>query len=382
MNVLKLLFNPIFLLAAGLHAGLLLIPVAGGSSEGLVPAPDPEGESITVTRIPPKVAKPVKPGTGQTAQANRPATNPATTTPVAATVGKPTTGTNTQQRAQGNSRTQGGQQHSGVSRDSSVSGSRSNSSSRIRSNRRSNRDNSSNQTARNTPAPGLPDLPSNRDTSNNVPVTVPSETPSTQSPPTLIALKNGATSQGVPQLLRDFLARLQYSLQETRDSITTEAQQAWLAELEANQPGIDISNPQELEKALEINYPLVIESNGPRQINSCLNPLPKKGLIGAVVDENGKLAAEPTLLRSSGYPILNDIALNEIKDYSEFPDENTQKIYTIPVEVKYNEEACVSLTKLGVVPPVTTNERRTPPTPPEGSRNFLEEDDSPSPFGR
>ena len=380
MNVLKLLFNPIFLLAAGLHAGLLLIPVAGGSSEGLVPAPDPEGESISVTRIPPKAAKPAKPGTaGQAAapKANLPATTPATTTQ-APTSSKPTTGTNNnQQRSQSNTRSQSGQQRSSGS--GSSSNRASNRGSQTNGSRRNNRNNRSNQTARNNQPPGLPDLPNNTNTvPNTVPVTVPSEG-STQKAPTLTALREGADSQGIPSLLKDFLTRLQYSLQETRDLATAEAQQAWLAKLE-EEPGIQVSTPQELEKALEINYPLTIEDNGPRLINSCLNPLPKTGLIGIVVDENGKVTTEPMLLRSSGYPLLNDIALGNIKDYKEFPDSNAQKIYTVPVEVKYNEEACVSLAKLGVVPPEP--ESRTPPTPPEGSRNFLEEDDSPSPFRR
>ncbi|MBX2865426.1 MAG: hypothetical protein KTR27_17890 [Leptolyngbyaceae cyanobacterium MAG.088] len=377
MNVLKLLFNPIFLMAAGLHAGLLLIPVAGGSSEDLVPAPDPEGESISVTRIPPKADQPAKPGTGPSAapQGNRP-TTPTTTTQVAAIPGKPpSTSANRQQPTQGNSTRSQGSQRSSNGRNASTNSNGSNSSGRT-----SRNSSSSSQTARNNSPSGLPDLPSN--TPNSVPVTVPSEGAAVQKPPTLTALSEGINSQRVPQLLKDFLARLQYSLQDTRDLATAEAQSAWLAKLEAEQPNLDVSAPQALEKAIEISYPLTIEDNGPRQINGCLNPLPKTGLIGVVVDEDSQIIGEPTLLRSSGYPLLNDMALGKMKDYAEFPNETTQKIYTVPVAVNYDAEACVSLTKLGVVPSETTTETSDPPIPPEGGRNFLEEDDSPSPFGR
>ncbi|MBT9313863.1 hypothetical protein IXB50_00290 [Leptothoe spongobia TAU-MAC 1115] len=377
---MKLLFNPIFLLAAGLHAGLLLIPVAGGSSEGLVPAPDPEGESISVTRIPPKAAKP---SAGQTvapkATANRLATARPATTTQAPTGGKPGTDSNNQQK-RSQARSQGGQQRSTSSGSSSNRGS--NTGSRTTNNRSNSRNNRSNQTARNTPTPGLPDLPNNTNTgSDPVPVTVPTGESATQKPPTLTALRDGTDAKAVPRLLKDFLARLQYSLQETRDVATAEAQQAWLTTLEG-QPDIQVSAIHELEKSLEISYPLMLEDNGPRQLYRCLSPLPKTGLVGIVVDATGEIATEPTLLRSSGYPFLNDIALGKIKDYSEFPDEAVQKIYAVPVEVKYNEDACVSLAKLGVASPETTTQPRTTPTPPEGSRNFLEEDNSPSPFRR
>lgn len=319
MNFLKVLFNPIFLLAVGLHAGLLMIPVAGGSSEDLVPAPDPEGESITVTRIPPKRNKPAS-GAGQTPpKANRPAT-----VGQAASVRKTAARSNQPSSQSAQSRSRGGQRSSR----NSASGSSGDSPS---------------TPSQNTPAspadgPGLPDLLD--EAPNRVAVTVPSDALANQAAPTLIALREGADTRSVPQRLQDFLARLQYSLQGTRD--VAAAQAAWLGKLE-EQPAV-LSSPQELEIPLEISYPVTIaEEEGPRQIYTCLSPLPKQGLIGAVVDANGAIAGEPTLLRSSGYPFLNDVALKKIQDYADFPTENTQKIYTVPFDVKYDEDACLSL---------------------------------------
>lgn len=325
MNFLKVLFNPIFLLAVGLHAGLLMIPVAGGSSEDLVPAPDPEGESITVTRIPPKRDKPAKPSTSQSSSsANRLATVGQTASSKKATAAASARSQSTQPRSQG------GQSSSN---DSSTNGGENPSSS-----------NSQNTPAASTDGPGLPDLPD--ETPDSVPVTVSPDETANQEAPSLIALREGVDTRSVPQRLKDFLARLQYSLQGTREVESTQA--AWLAKLEEQSAGL--SSPQELEKPLEISYPVTItEDEGPRQIYTCLSPLPKQGLIGAVVDAEGAIAGEPALLRSSGYPFLNDVALQKIQDYENFPTENIQKIYTVPFNVNYDEDACLSLADISAV---------------------------------
>ncbi|MEM1240342.1 MAG: hypothetical protein AAGI45_10925 [Cyanobacteria bacterium P01_H01_bin.26] len=319
MNFLKLLFNPIFLLAAGLHAGLLLIPVAGGSSEDAVPAPDPEGESITVTRIPPQQTQPSNPGS----TAARP--SPATATQTAA--GGGAAARTVQQQRANRRRPQGGQPANGGS---------------VPPNQDSS---SSTQVARNSQTddapPGLPALPDSSEPSG----AAPPEESTPQAAPTLTALKDGAGSQTVPDLLKVFLARLRYGWLEARDVAAMEAKQAWLADLE-EQPEIQVSAPEELAQPLSISYPLMVDYNGPREIRSCLNPSPMAGLIGVVVDTNGAIATEPTLLRSSGYDFLNDVALDRIKDYSEFPTGGSQKAYMVPVEIDYSEETCVDLADL------------------------------------
>ncbi|MEM6256277.1 MAG: hypothetical protein AAF821_25470 [Cyanobacteria bacterium P01_D01_bin.156] len=315
MNVLKLLFNPVFLLAAGLHAGLLLIPIAGGSSEEVVPAPDPQGESITVTRIPPK----------QTAAA------PSTVRPPAQVVRQSSPGSpNRQPRS--------GQRPSTpeLAAPTATSGNT--------RNRQAARDRNNN------PAPGLPELPA---TSGNppgqVPVTTPPSNPSlTPSAPTLTALRDGVGSRAVPELLTSFLARLRYSLAGTRDGAAEEAKQAWLAQL-ADQPGIEAAPPQDLEETLTIGYPITVEhQGGPRRIQACLSPHPQPALLGVVVNQTRDLVVEPTLLRSSGYEFLDTAALSAVEDYAYFPGvtSESQQIYTIPVAVDYDAEACVDLAQL------------------------------------
>ena len=321
MNVLKLLFNPVFLLAAGLHAGLLMIPVAGGSSDEIVPAPDPEGESITVTRIPPNTqpATPSEPTSAPRPAGATAVRQPATTPPV---------------NQQGQQRQQQGQQRrsqtSQNSRDRTAS-SDNRRQANNQSNRRANRD-SDNEVAV-LPANNSPTPPS-----DNTP-----RTQTEQTPPTLVALKDGAQAQEVPKPLQNFLARLRHSILRTTEPEVEDAKQAWLVSLN-EQPEIQVSEPQELDKSVEINYPLI--ADGSRRFLSCLTPAPEKGLVGVVVNPDGAIAIEPTILRSSGYGFLNDIALDKLKDYQEFPDEDTQKLYTIDIEVDYDKDACISLSDL------------------------------------
>lgn len=343
MNFVKLIFNPIFLLAVGMHAGLLLIPVAGGSSDDIVPAPDPEGESITVTRIPPQSTTSAKPNAGPGAKPNRPTTTalPRGATARTATASRPTTATTgeanqRQPRSQGSSRPQGQRSASRPSANGSN-----------RSNTAGNSNNQASQSATNTPntSPGLPDLPGGSlpDDGDNAPSTVPVET--VPAKPDLVALREGAQSQDVPNLLQQFLARLHHSVLRTTEPEAEEAKRLWLESLE-QQPGLPVSAPEALETSLKLNYPLTTEEAAPRRLRSCLNPLPVKGMVGVVVGANGEMTTEPTLLRSSGYGFLNDIALEKIKDYDDFPEESVQKIYTVDVEVDYDKATCVDLAKL------------------------------------
>ncbi|MEM9266565.1 MAG: hypothetical protein AAGA46_13675 [Cyanobacteria bacterium P01_F01_bin.13] len=335
MNFLKLLVNPIFLLAAGLHAGLLMIPVAGGLSDEIVPPPDPEGESITVTRIPPAKVQPTRPGA-----ATGPTTAPQTAArPVATGVTRVRPATSSQQQQA--SRSQDGRRSNDrtVSRDSS--------SSRAGSTRSSNRSNRSESASRDSSdelavlSPPVNDSnAANPSPSNNTP-----RPSAIQEPPTLAVLREGIQSQGVPKLLQDFLARLSHSVLKTTDPEVEEAKRIWLDEL-ADQPGLDVSSVQALDKPLQISYPLTVEYHGPRQLRRCLSPLPKAGLVGVIVDSNGAIATEPTLLRSSGYEFLNDIALDKIQAYADFPEASSQQIYTVDVEVDYDKNACVDLAKL------------------------------------
>jgi hypothetical protein len=76
-------------------------------------------------------------------------------------------------------------------------------------------------------------------------------------------------------------------------------------------------------------------------LQPCLDPRPRNGLIGAIVAD-GKLLTEPDLLVSTGYPLMNDRALQRVQTWN-FSTVERPTAYRFMVEVVYQEEACIDL---------------------------------------
>ncbi|MEM9804699.1 MAG: hypothetical protein AAF959_05420 [Cyanobacteria bacterium P01_D01_bin.56] len=376
MNVLKILFNPIFLLAAGLHAGLLLIPVAGGSSEEIVPAPDPEGESITVTHVPlKKTAKGAADKKASGAQAEKAGSKKNASKPNADTASRSRSG-------------------------SSNSGGRSNSA-RQTTPRNVSREISSlgNGSGRgSTPKPSSERPSVNRDNNSSRAVRPIVIEPvsrlglSQQERQDLLAklIEEDEASSGLATLrtwIQGFWQRYYiYTEKGVTDEAVEEAEKRWLTML-GEQAGVILSTaPEPLEQALTIDYPLRIAGgDGPKLLSRCLDPVPKDGLIGVLVSSDGRVLPESSIvLRSSGYGVLDDIALNAVQDYDFFPVASDLQVHTVKVTLNYDDKACVSLANLGVKPLESeTAEANEIPVPPSGGRNPLEEAEGEiNPFAR
>lgn len=372
MNVLKILFNPIFLIAAGLHAGLLLLPIAGGSSEKIVPAPDPQGESITVTHIPLQKKSTDRDKEASGEQPQKKGQPPKTDNQ------KPSSGTGSNDSGRGNN---AGSRQRPRNIDQELG--------RLPANR-SNPPNLS--TPSNSRQQSSPSRPSNnppseaRNTAPDLPQLLPSEKRQTL----LARLLN--QKDGVRQVPTDFLnwligfnRRYRYSDRGTTDAAVDMAKVNWLTTLDT-QAGLTVSaSPAPLTTPLTISYPLTVDTaRGPLALRRCLTPLPEEGLLGLIVDAEGGVVFEsPTLLRSLGYPLLDELALNAVKGYGDFPEAASPQAHTVKVTVDYDENACVSLTKLGIPPVETAADSNETPTPPSGSRNPLEEaEGEPNPFAK
>ncbi|MCS6812805.1 MAG: energy transducer TonB [Cyanobacteria bacterium] len=83
----------------------------------------------------------------------------------------------------------------------------------------------------------------------------------------------------------------------------------WLTELQANGVGADSPNSWQ---------PLPIKVKAPSAAKSIVEKAerPIKVVLGVVVDGEGKLVSDPTLIQKSGYPLLDTAALEEAKNYS------------------------------------------------------------------
>lgn len=371
MNFLKILFNPIFLLAAGLHAGLLLIPVAGGSSEELVPAPDPEGESITVTRIAPQ--KKAKGADAKTASGQAPKAG----------------NTNSSASKKGNS---------------------ANSSQERRKKGRNTTEEinelpSPGNVVLVTP-PGPPPITGSSSSSDNgqdnvVDTTDDSNTANQPSLPreleqkdrqdllaVLASRKEEGNLRDAPEILLNWFSRFRvrygYSGKGTSEEDVKLAQENWLATL-GEKGNLSLSEvPQPLDNSIKVEFPMLIEDEdgvGPTTFRRCLVPEPQDGLLGVVVDEEESIVGASTLLRSSGYRLLNELAFEAVKAYEDFPDENSHQAYTITVKVDYDKSTCISLEMLGIEPLKSEEPIEANSTSLKEPRNPLEEEaDEPSAF--
>ncbi|MEM8809122.1 MAG: hypothetical protein AAGF01_24140 [Cyanobacteria bacterium P01_G01_bin.38] len=333
MKLLKAI-HPIFLLALGLHAALLMIPISGSSDE-VVPAPDPEGETISVTRIPTEDDK-------KAAAAVNPATSPQT---VAA---KPAQSNRPAQQAQSGTPRNNAQQRGQSGRSANGASNRANG----RNARGSDADNR-NATNRNVDeeianldnASSPPPPPTETSPVNAVPPAPPQE------PLTLAALLEKA-KRPVPERLKDLLALFstayRYQAEQTHEAAETQARQTWLTGIR-DRTGIAVE-PEPLETPVKIPYPLEREDSFLQKYGdyeydldfvACLKEAPQPAVVGIAFDQAGAIAhQDPVILRSTGYEFLNQEALERVKQYQGFPREKAQKAYTIDVEIDHDDERC------------------------------------------
>ena len=323
MEFLKSLFNPVFLLAAGLHAGLLLIPLSG-ASERSVPAPDPEGESITVTRIPPQ---------GDRSQ-------PATTPPVPLTPAAPQP-----VRPQPLRRAVAPVPARAVAAGSS---------SRADGRRVAASDTNAQPTSAaeqgglaalpstTSPAPPVPPSTSPRPVSASPDPAVPA--PAEQDPPPLSALQSGVTSRAASTLkeLRAIFTdlRQRYTYSE-RAMALRRAEKEWLDQVN-DLSGAPLAAPEELTLANAISYPLEArEQLTISRWSQCLDPAPEDAVVAVAFDRTGAPLALPQVLRSSGYEALDQLALAAVETYGGFGEPLRSKTFVATVEIAQNESACI-----------------------------------------
>ncbi len=324
--------RPLFLLVLGAHAALLAIPISGASDE-LVPAPDPEGDTITVTRIPPQedaaAAKAGSPApAGHRAAQPQPtvtAAKPAAAPAQPATADRATT----QQRRQTTTRRSSG----------SASGSES-------ANNRGDTSNSSSATPtseNSADAGGLGPLPEERE-----PATPPPPRTTDSAETSLIAaLQTGArqgNAEALTALIASFNTAFTFNNIQTTPSDEVDKTNAWLEQLQQETGNANLTE-QALTTSLKIPYPLEetigFERNEwayDRDFVGCLSQAPNPATVGLYFDQQGELVDEPVLLRSSGYRFLDTEAQARAERFAGLPEDRSGKAFTVPIEVEYSED--------------------------------------------
>jgi len=135
---------------------------------------------------------------------------------------------------------------------------------------------------------------------------------------------------------RDLRARLQHSDEQTTDAEISTASQAWRQSAQETLGETPLTTVPE---------PLTVEI--PYELRICLTPPPAPGLVGLVrlpVEDPDDLGISTTLLKSTGYPFLNETALEAVKTKASAADPplSVGTLYQVVVNVNYDSKTCVS----------------------------------------
>lgn len=295
----QILWAPMLLASLGLHGLLLLLPAS--SEDVVIPPPDPEQDSVAITRIPPAGS----PDAAATATAPLAAVAPranAVPQPVAA------------------------QPNSAPGRPPSVTQPRP-------------------AAARPAPSGSRPAPAANGAAAAPTPPAATPPPPPPSAPATSRPLFDAAMGERLLayvaslNLPQDQVDRATESIQNrfgfnaaavTRDALSTNQRQ-WEAEIR-QETGIADLTPELDRTSFSTVYPQRV----------CLTEDPGEVRIGALVNPDGTWRGEPTLLRSSGYGALDRKALQEIKTHEFAPGDGIRaQVLTVSTSVSYGTRPCL-----------------------------------------
>ncbi len=320
----QVLLAPMLLASLGLHGLVLMLP-AGSSDEAMIPLPNPEQDSVAITRVPPAGESEIAtPGAGATAGATPTAVAPGAPLGTTGAAGVPVNAVRSAPSAQ--------------------------------------------RTAPAAPAPANR-VPRPASRSSTPPPSTAAQTPPTlapttpapapptaaTTPPPATALAAPAASQPlfegdlgerlqtyvaslnlpqerIDQLLTAIAQRLVYSDINTSDADYSQNLSQWQQAVRA-ETGLTSLTPEAAPAELPITY----------YQRACLSEGPGTAQVGVIVSPVGSPRREPVLLRSSGYGIVDAKALRTVADH-QFPRGGEVKAYTVtlPTEVDHGPSDCLT----------------------------------------
>lgn len=145
------------------------------------------------------------------------------------------------------------------------------------------------------------------------------------------------TNEGRPATIPpEAIARLQAERQRLRELYAYDATGTTETEITA---AIEAWSEKTLKPLGKSWKNLTLRPSYPNE--ACPRKLQGVVAIGVVADAEGKLTAEPTLLQSSGYKLLNQAALAAIQAYEFEPTGETQP-YLVSLPFEFSEDACAA----------------------------------------
>ncbi|MFH7244942.1 MAG: hypothetical protein ACHWZW_19070 [Spirulina sp.] len=319
------LIAPMLLASLGLHGLILLVPT-GASQDAAIPPPDPEQDSVAITRIPPtNPAEPdgddvaaTRPPMGQTP----PGQSPAAPVGGIARIQRPTTGSTAGSSARSTAASQP---------TSSRTPSRT-------ASRQSGRSSSPSRSQANTPAPGSASgadrpaspAPASPTPQPSAPPVSATPAPTTNSQPLTPSdlraqLQAYAAELNLPQGRIDRLAanlrqRFSYNAAASAEEVLPINQTQWQDQIRQATGLADLT-------ATPLPDPLAMVY---RQ-RVCLTPAPGPVKVGLLANPDGTQAEDPVVLQSSGYGAVDTRAIRAATDHT-LPRADQPKAYILTVD--------------------------------------------------
>jgi hypothetical protein len=303
------LLAPMLLASLGLHGLVLMLPA--GSSDEVIPPPDPEQDSVAITRVPPPAVpanSPTQPVAGLSPAAPLPAqTQPRPSQPLAQSP-------------------QTAAPRSAAPRPAAP------------------RPRSSPPSSTATPPNSAPN-PSSSDSTPSPPAQPPAVVPSPDAAQPSRPLFNSELGEGlmayaaalnvplaqVDRLRASIQDRFGYAYAATTDEAYSTNQSQWEASIQQETGLADLGVERD-RTDFSVTYPQRV----------CLRHEPGEIRLGVLTAADGRPQPTPVVLRSSGYGALDDRALQAVMEHT-FPATGAMKAYTVTVntQVDYGRHPCL-----------------------------------------
>ncbi|MFQ4138597.1 energy transducer TonB [Nodosilinea sp. PGN35] len=293
----QILLAPMLLASLGLHALVLMLPA--GSENVVIPPPDPEQDSVAITRVPPAGESELSQGaTASTVVPTAP--GPVFGAPLAAPL------------------------NPGVPAGARVSPAAP--APAARPAQRASRQGASTQTAQ--PPAAAP--PAAAPPSEPPPATTPPPSPPAASQPlfegevgdrlrTYVAGLN-LSSERIDALTAAIRQRVTYTAEATTDAAFGQNLSQWQQTIR-EQTGLTDLTPEPAPEDLAVTYVQ----------RACLSETPGPVQAGVLVSPTGSTRSQPVVLRSSGYGAVDDHALRAVTAHR-FPPAGEARAYTVTVD--------------------------------------------------
>ncbi len=173
----------------------------------------------------------------------------------------------------------------------------------------------------------------------------------------LIASAGAKLPASLRSMLTEVAEALTYREAGTSEAIAKRRRDAWEAKIrtQANVDAIENIAPTQVTGLTQVSYPIKsAEDAEVLSYSACLEKDPHNAEVGVLFDSQGNEVGQPELIRSTGYGALNEKILAIFTDVDNFSnlgealtlEHRRSKAYTFEVVVDYKADACVSLEKL------------------------------------